>query len=429
MSYHAKLSPSSSARWLTCLASVIMQEGKPDTSSIYAAEGTAAHFLAEQCLTLDRDAVDFKAQLIEVYVDGDTRFHDGVVLKKPMAHQFDVDDNMCVNVQVYIDLVRDTAAQANGELLIEQKLSLEPITGESGATGTADAVILSDSEIIVIDLKYGQGDKTLAERNPQLMMYGLAALIEYDMVCDPDTVRVIIGQPRRDHVSEYVITADDLRAWGDTVNATAKRIHTLTPKSDLTGLFAPSAEACKYCKAAGECKAYAEHSYNIVADQFTTLDISKPLVGSPSETGIMTVDDARYDETTLAAIYKSLPVLAQFIKDIEAVAFVHMIGGGALPGHKLVAGKLGARKWADEAEAEETLKTMRVPIADRYKSKVISPTDAEKLNKAGTIGKRQWTSLQDLIVRTPGASTIVSEDDKRDAINVTPLAEQFSDLT
>jgi hypothetical protein len=31
------------------------------------------------------------------------------------------------------------------------------VTGEEGAEGTGDAVILRDDEIIVIDLKYGRG--------------------------------------------------------------------------------------------------------------------------------------------------------------------------------------------------------------------------------------------------------------------------------
>lgn len=422
MATHAKLSPSSSVRWLTCQASVIMQAGKPDTSSIYAAEGTAAHFLAEQCLVNECDAGHYEAQLIEVYQDGDTRFYDGASIKKPMAYQFDVDRGMIDHVQSYVDLVRGYAATSGGELLVEQKLPLDPITGEAGATGTSDAVILSDDEIIIIDLKYGQGDKTTAPNNSQLMMYALAALNTYDMLCDADRIRMVISQPRRDHVSEFTMAADDLRAWGEGVSAIATNIRTLTPKSDLTGLFAPSAEACKYCKAAGECKAYAEHSYKIVSDQFT--DISEPVTMDQ----VVTLADATYDEATLSAIYQSLPTLKQFVKDIENHVYMSMMKGATVPGFKLIPGKLGARKWADPAEAEAALKTMRVPVADRYNATVISPTDAEKLNKAGTLGSRQWNNLQALIVRNEGAPTIVSADDRREALNITPIADQFDDL-
>jgi hypothetical protein len=40
--------------------------------------------------------------------------------------------------------------------MVEQRLPLVSITGEQ-AHGTADAVILADDEIIVIDLKFGMG--------------------------------------------------------------------------------------------------------------------------------------------------------------------------------------------------------------------------------------------------------------------------------
>ena len=47
---HAKLSPSSAERWMSCPGSVALNEGKDDKGSSYAAEGTAAHELAEKIL-------------------------------------------------------------------------------------------------------------------------------------------------------------------------------------------------------------------------------------------------------------------------------------------------------------------------------------------------------------------------------------------
>jgi hypothetical protein len=47
-SEHAKLSPSASERWMTCPASIRMEEQvPPEPESTYAAEGTAAHSLGE----------------------------------------------------------------------------------------------------------------------------------------------------------------------------------------------------------------------------------------------------------------------------------------------------------------------------------------------------------------------------------------------
>ena len=50
MSEHAKLSPSSSDRWLACPASIVRAPETEDEGSEYAQEGTAAHALAEHCL-------------------------------------------------------------------------------------------------------------------------------------------------------------------------------------------------------------------------------------------------------------------------------------------------------------------------------------------------------------------------------------------
>lgn len=47
---HAKFSPSSAEKWMTCPGSIAMEEGLPDSSSAFADEGTAAHFLASESL-------------------------------------------------------------------------------------------------------------------------------------------------------------------------------------------------------------------------------------------------------------------------------------------------------------------------------------------------------------------------------------------
>ena len=50
---HAKLSPSSSARWLSCTGSDKKPSKRSHLLPSYAVEGTTAHALAELCLTND----------------------------------------------------------------------------------------------------------------------------------------------------------------------------------------------------------------------------------------------------------------------------------------------------------------------------------------------------------------------------------------
>ena len=64
---------------------------------------------------------------------------------------------------------------------------------------------------------------------------------------------------------------------------------------------------------------------------------------------------------------------------------------------------------------------MRLKVEEMYDLKLISPTNAEKLQKAAVIGPRQWTKVQDLIVRPDGKPTVAPESDKRPALEVNPL--------
>ncbi len=417
---HAKLSPSSSGRWLTCPASPLMEAGKPNTTNSFAAEGTAAHFLGECCLVTEQDAVSFLGKLINVYKNGDTYFYFEDAKESPstaaLEFQFDVDQDMCDHVQTYVDLVRDIVRTTGGELRIEQRLSLTPLTGEEGAGGTADAVILTDDEIIIVDLKYGQGLKVDAEENTQLMIYGLAALEEYSLIGDFKQVRVIISQPRLHHVSEWTADIDTLNAFANQVRNTAKLIHSLDVTSDLTELFTPSTDACRYCKANTECKALAEYNIKTVSDDFESLDDA------------YTVSDAKYDSDTLAKIYGHIDLLKEWIKAVEQGTYAKLINGESVGDLKLVQGRGGSRKWADATEAETTLKAMRLKVDEMYDKKVISPTTAEKLAKAGTLGDTQWEKIQALIVRPEGKPSIATGNDPRPALNLNPV-EDFDDIT
>ena len=184
MGTHATLSPSSAHRWTQCPGSVALEAQYPDTGSKFADEGTAAHELAAMALLDDRDASYFVGQVIEV---------NGV--------EYDVDTEMAMQVQKYLDYVRSI----EGELMVEQRLPIEQLTGEPGAGGTADAVILAGEELVIVDLKYGRGVKVDAEHNAQLCTYAAAALEEYEFLGDFSQVRVVIVQPRLDHISEWTV--------------------------------------------------------------------------------------------------------------------------------------------------------------------------------------------------------------------------------
>jgi hypothetical protein len=155
---HARLSPSSAERWMTCAGSVPLSDGVVDEGSDFAAEGTAAHELAEKIL-LGADG----AALVGQKAENDVLWT----------------QDMLTDVMKYVTAISDIVT-LGGELHVEQKLSIEAITGEAGAHGTSDAVIVLGDELIVADLKFGRGVVVEADNNRQLMIYALAALRKFD---------------------------------------------------------------------------------------------------------------------------------------------------------------------------------------------------------------------------------------------------------
>ncbi|MEY2680659.1 MAG: Bordetella virus [Pseudomonadota bacterium] len=181
---HALYSPSGYERWGRCPGSINLTKDYPRKSSAYAVEGTCAHELAQRCLVKNLPAETFIGE--EFDIEG---------------QKIAITQDMADFVQSYIDLVKSYG----GVRLIEQKLPISHITGEEDAHGTADCVIVTDDELLIIDLKYGMGVRVEAERNTQLMIYALAALDYYSWEGPFKRIRLVIHQPRLDHISEWVI--------------------------------------------------------------------------------------------------------------------------------------------------------------------------------------------------------------------------------
>lgn len=382
MSAHAQLSPSSAVRWMTCPGSVRMCEGIPDTSSEASKEGTMMHTFSAMCLENNTNAADYIG-----VVDYET----DLILQAEQAEA----------IQEYVDTVRSIVTANYGKLLVEQRLPIGQLTGEKGAHGTADAVILTMDELIVIDAKFGRGVAVDAEDNPQLMMYAAAAFLEHELAYDFKRVRMMIVQPRLNASPEWTIDVFVLNDFMATVRFSAG----LTQRPDAP--LVPSAKGCQWCRAKATCPAIT----NQIMDDFDTV---------VPETA---------DERDLARIMANADMIEKWVKAVRAEVERRLLAGEPVPGYKLVQGKKGNRQWANPEEAEETLKGMRVKHDQMYDYKLASPTSIEKLAKAGDVGPRQWAKIQNLITQSEGQPSVAPESDKRPALVTSATASDFDDVT
>jgi hypothetical protein len=397
MAGHATRSPSGATRWSICTASVAEEQGKPDSSSDAADWGTAVHLVSATVLTAKKEALDYLGWQVVFYIHPESS-SSGEMLIAPniealdpgveLLKVIDVDDEMVACAASYVARVREIAA--GHTLLIEQSVPVDHITGEQGATGSADIVILAGDEIIVGDLKSGY-DPVYSRRqdgrmNLQLAMYCSGALQKYELLGDFKRVRGIIFQPRLGHESEHVLTIDELNAEIETLRAAAKAEPTYSPGTDT----------CKYCKAF-PCAAATEYA----AEGFVDLDAPR-----------------RVADMDLGDVYGKLPFITAWVEGIEQRVRQRLEQGEQVKGWKLVEGNLGARSWANPAEVERLLvKQFRVGD-DAFERKLVTPAKAEKLVDAKVLGPRQWKTLQPLIEQRRNKPSIAPESDKRPAFGM-----------
>ena len=392
---HAKLSPSGAHRWMACPGSVNLEAPFPDTSSVYAAEGTVAHDVAAQCLIDNRDPASFIGDVMEV--DGFT---------------FTVDKAMADYVADYVKLVRDLAKGKT--LYAESKVPIGHLTGEEGATGTSDAVIIDVAErnLSIVDLKYGMGVTVEANDNPQLMMYALGALEMYNILCDFDTVSMYIHMPRLNYVAECHISTEELLKFGATVWHAASRT-----RSEVT-YTTPGEKQCRFCKAKATCPALRTAMAEIVdGTSAATIDEFADLVPE--------VPNMETGDNYLSIAMSKVGLVEDWCKGVRAEVERRLLAGQKVDGFKLVEGRRGNRKWSDEAEVEALLKSFRMRQDEMYDMSLISPTKAEKMFKSNP---KRWEKVEALTSRSDGKPSVAFASDKRSEMTVQSVADDFRDL-
>ena len=385
---HAVLSASGSHRWLACTPSAQLETKFPPSTSVYAAEGTEAHSLAELFASYALELID-----IRTFERRYEKAKRGKYFSQEMA-------DCC---EAYASFVRERYQNLKAEYgeaypMLEARIKFDAWVPDG--FGTADCLLLADGHMEVIDFKYGKGVRVNAYENTQMRMYTLGAYQTFGLIYDVQDIRMTIFQPRLSNgVSSDAILLEELLEWGEIY---------VKPRAKLAtagqGDFAPSAETCKFCRAKAVCKARAEENLKLFDDA--------------PETFLLT------DQEAGELLAKAADIKA-WLSDLENYVSERLFTGEKVPGWKLVEGR-SVRKYADEAAVVNALKVAGVDEALIYKPReLITLTQLEK-----DFGKKKIGEILDgLIVKPEGKPTLAPESDKRPAINrVEEIKRQFDDI-
>lgn len=406
---HARLSPSSADRWLTCMGSVILTKDLPNTGNAYSTEGTDYHEAAAYCLEEGVEAAS--------------------LVGRPMKSGAIATEDNLQFVQEYIDVIQSHIDEG-GQLLVEEAVPIEHLTGEPGAEGTSDAIIQrADRELVIGDLKFGRGVQVQAEGNRQAKIYALGAIQKYELQDRYDTVRLLISQPRNGGTSEDVVSMSDLLSFGKDVTRIARRLLTVTADGTLVFTpnlpLAPSEKACRFCKAKGTCPALRESIEQVMGDGFQHLDQAEA-----AEVVLANIT-AMPAETALGSAMDLADLVEIWLKGVRARVEAELLAGVQVIGrdgaYKLVQGKKGNRKWTDEKSTEEMMKGFRLKVQEMYDLSVISPASAEKL--LAKTSPRRWEKLKPLYTQSEGSQHVANATDPRPALVMAKPEDGFSVVT
>ena len=375
---HALLSASSAHRWLHCTGSPLLEKEFPDTTSVYAQEGTLAHELCE---------LKLKKYTTIMPKGTYTRAHNKIMKSELWQNEMESTS------ETYLEYVKEImlACEIAPAVLIEKRVDFSRYVPDG--FGTADCLILAGDTLHVIDYKHGKGVVVDADHNSQMMLYALGAMDELSLLYRFKSVHMVIVQPRVSNISEFTMTADELTDWGETV---------VKPKAEAAMSGKGEFEAgdwCRFCRAKQQCKTRYESNDSLYSE-----------LSAQHDPRLITLDE-------LGEYLRRGRDMATWLEDMKEYALSESLAGADVPGWKAVEGR-GSRAFTDTDEAVDTLIKNGIDESVLYERRVLTLAQMEK-----AVGKKAFGEIVgNLVVKNPGKPTLVEESDKRPKITNQPTA-------
>jgi len=378
---------STAKRRINCPGSLNAEKAAPEqATSEFAVRGSMLHAAMELLLTADPENMTEGAPLLDELVGQDLGFGEDYEITREL-----IDTKLYPALEAWF-MVRDASAMKDGnyrwdDWFIEQRVNLDNVA--PGAFGTADLIGIDlKKRLHILDWKFGDGVVVPVEGNVALGFYAAAAMYDNDpemqeFCADLTGVVLHIVQPR---VGSDVV----LHTW----ETDEDWIEKLTNQIDLAMKAAIKPDAplktgdwCQFCRARATCpaqQALASSALSTVPKSMTSVDLGAAML--------------------LAQQLKT------WISEVVKLAQVEAEAGAVIPGFKLV-NKRPTRVWTDEAMAEKRMRNAKVPAGKMFNKKLVSPAQAEKVNK-----ELYGSKLSDIVAMHSTGLTLVPDSDKRQAV-------------
>lgn len=376
-----------SKKWLKCPKCIELESYFENKTSSYAQEGTTAHELGELKIKLHFKLI--KKTEYNKHIKEIKSLLDAEIFKEMDSYTEQYKEFVVERFNAMKKVDKDA------EIFIEERLDYSYYA--EGGFGTGDIVLVSETAIEVIDLKYGKGVRVESEYNTQLMLYGLGALLLHNLLDTVELLHLTVFQPRVDNISTFTITSEDLYEFGETV-VKPKGVQAL--KSD--GEAVPGTHCSEgFCNALPRCKAFAEMNKSIHQH-----DMKHPSLLTNEELVDVIYTTGSYEK---------------WCKSVKSYVLDEMLKGKSYEGLKLVEGKSN-RTFTNEEEVEKLLLDAEYTKDDFSETKLKSLTKIETL-----VGKENFGDMfGKLVIKPKGAPTIADVTDKR--VEYNSAEDDFKDL-
>jgi hypothetical protein len=415
MTTHSLFSASASTRLMNCPGSYEFAQNFVDPkvrrATVFSAEGTLAHSLAEACVVSGTDPASFLGQ---------TRTADGF--------DFFIDEEFVEGVNEYVNFLKGLFALGY-RMLLERKVSPAHFWPDFAPLpiplfGTSDCIAYHPGkhELVIGDLKFGKGVPVEVAGNTQTLYYGAGALdpqilsqLGKDLVVK--RVRTVIIQPRAIHpdgpIREADYTPAEIRDWSRDMLYPAV-VRALEDK----GKTLRAGKHCRFCPALPHCPEVEKHAHETARSAF----LNTPIENLPAEPVLDELPARHLPDDKLGELLDRIAVVGPWLDAVKQLAQARLEQGRQVPGWKVVP-KRALRRFADEDDI--IVRTLdQNPNLQPHEFSVRSLLTPAQIEKR--IGKKRYAQeIAPHVVKTSSGLTLAPEGDPRTRVRSRTAQEAF----